>query len=281
VATPSSFKSRVRQRLSRAPLRYLARPLFDALVGVELAVLRGLGRTEPPNRQALARVTAIIKTFERPKLLQRLLDSLALQFPGLNVIVADDSREPRSWPGVRTIPLPFDSGVSAGRQAALEAVQTELTWVLDDDFVVFAGTRLDEVLCALADYPELDLVGGSVLDLPLFSRRGSPRDLVYPTPRAPRLPLGTRLGRVEICDKVPNFFVARTRKLLEVGWDARLKRVEHGDFFTRARGVLVSGFLPRFCCLHAQAPFDLDYMRHRDDHAADEAVLRARHFPDD
>lgn len=258
-------------------MRYVAAPTFDALVSVELAVLGALGAPAPSSREC-EDVTAIIKTFERPRLLRRLLASLQRHFPSLAIVVADDSRHPRTWPGVRTIPLPFACGVSAGRQAALQAVHTDLTWVLDDDFVVFAGTCLAEVKRVLNDFRELDLVGGSVVDLPLFSRRGSPRDRIYPTTAPPRLPLGTRLGPVEVCDKVPNFFVGRTEQLRRVGWDPRLTRVEHGDFFTRARGVLVTGFMPSFSCLHAQAPFDVEYMRHRDDYAADEALLRERYF---
>lgn len=279
--TRGSIKSRLRKTLSVPPIRYWATPVFDALVRAELSIVSGWealsSSSERPSPDG-ARVTAIIKTFERPRLLRRLLASLGRHFPGMSVIVADDSRVPSQFPGVRTLALPFDSGVSAGRQAALEAVRTELTWVLDDDFVLYAGSRLGEVLGALEEHAELDLVGGQVIDLPLLSRRGSTSDRLYPTTRAPRLPLGTRFGQVEVCDKVPNFFVARTEKLRQVGWDARLKRVEHGDFFTRARGVLVTGFMPTFSCLHAQTPFDLDYMRHRNDYAADEALLKERYF---
>ncbi len=280
--TRSSLKSRLRKRLARSPLRSVARPLFEGLVHAELSVVqrlyRGSGARDVTPHQ-LARVTAVIKAFERPRLLARLVRSLHRQFPGLAIIVADDSRVPTRLPGVRTLELPFDSGVSAGRQAALEAVQTELAWVLDDDFVVHGGTCLGAVLAALAAHPQLDIIGGVVVDLPLFSRRGSLRDPLYPTDASPRLALGTRLGDVVVCDKVPNFFVARTEGLRRVGWDARLKRVEHGDFFTRARGVLATGMLPEFTCLHAQSPFDAAYMARRDDHAADEALLRARYFP--
>jgi len=264
-------------------LRFLAEPLFDGLVRAELAVIERWDAGLPKDDVApaeLARVTAIIKTFERPRLLRRLVHSLQQAFPALSIIVADDGRAPNHLPGVRTLELPFDSGVSAGRQAALDAVDTELTWVLDDDFIVLNGTRLGEAVRGLEQHPRLDLVGGNVIDLPLFNRRGSPRDPLYPTPASPRIELGTRFGEIVVCDKVPNFFVARTDGLRRVGWDARLKRVEHGDFFTRARGVLATGYLPSFWCFHAQTPFDSAYMLRRDDYAADEALLRARHFPD-
>ena len=263
----------------------MAAPVFDGLVRAELAAVRrwdaaAAGR-EAASPRELERVTAIIKTFERPRLLTRLVGGLLRSFPGLAIIVADDSRVPMHLTGVQTIELPFDSGVSAGRQAALDAVQTELTWVLDDDFVVYHGTRLASVVRTLHEQAQLDLVGGPVIDLPFGTVRGSPNEKVYPTNGEPVVSLGTRLGRAVVCDKVPNFFVARTERLRQVGWDAQLKRVEHGDFFTRARGVLVTGFDRAFSCLHAQTPFDTAYMSKRDDYADDEALLRARYFPDE
>lgn len=45
----------------------------------------------------------------------------------------DDSREPLEYEGVKRIVLPYDSGVSAGRQSALEAVETPYVLLLDDD----------------------------------------------------------------------------------------------------------------------------------------------------
>jgi hypothetical protein len=279
MATSSTLKSGLRARLVSPPLRWLLKPVFDGTVAAQLSALRARdwALSRAPSAAGLG-VTAIVKTFERPRLLARLLSSLARCFPGLPVIVADDSRCPRTWPGVRTLSLAYDSGVSAGRQAALEQVQTELTWVLDDDFIVHSGTQLERVVSTLRAQPRLDILGGQVVDLPLLRRRGSPRDPIYPTSRAPLLPLGTLLGSAEVCDKVPNFFVGRTQRLRLVGWDARLRRVEHADFFTRARGRLVTAFDARFWCLHAQAPFDEVYMRGRLDVGADEQLLRERHF---
>lgn len=278
MAESSTFKSRLRRRLLRWPLRVVAKPTFDVLVAGELAALRALGRMPVAQAAEVHDVTAIIKTFERPRLLARLVRGLQLQLPKLRIIVADDSRRPSRLPGVRTLELPFDSGVAAGRQAALDAVQTKLTWVLDDDFIVWAGSRVDAVARLLQRHPELDIIGGLVVDLPLLRRRGSPLDPVYPTNARPRVPLGTTFGPVVVCDKVPNFFVGRTDRLRLVGWDSRLKRVEHADFFTRARGVLASGMWSGFSCLHAQTPFDASYMRRREDHDADAALLNERYF---
>ena len=68
----------------------------------------------------------MIKTFERPAKLKRLVDSIRRLYPGLTIIVVDDSRHPRNLPEVENINLPFDSGVSAGRNAGVKAVGTTI-----------------------------------------------------------------------------------------------------------------------------------------------------------
>ena len=60
-------------------------------------------------------VTALVKTFERPHILRRLVASIKRLYPTLPIVVVDDSREPSSLAEVHTIPMPYDSGISAGR----------------------------------------------------------------------------------------------------------------------------------------------------------------------
>jgi hypothetical protein len=79
-----------------------------------------------------------------------------------------------------------------------------------------------------------------------------------------------------VCDKISNFYIARAERLRLVGWDSSLKRIDHADFFTRALGVLVTVFDPDLRCLHAQTPFDVNYMAHRSDDHADRVILAAR-----
>lgn len=282
VSGARSLKSRVRSLLVDTPLRHLASPVHQELIRLEVHAVRLLdnrsGSVEPLSAAASGRVTAIVKTFERPRELRRLLESLRRCFPTLPVIVADDGRSPGQYAGARTIALPFDSGVSAGRQAALAAVGTEYTWVLDDDFVLYRGTRLARALETLEREPRIDILGGPVIDLPLGLAQCGARSPIYPTPAQPVMPLGSLLGGLPVRDKVPNFFLARTDRLRLVGWDPQLKRLDHGDFFTRARGVLVTVYDDQFRCLHAQSPFDRRYMKHRDDSANDSALLQKRYF---
>lgn len=276
-----SLKSRLRSSLVASPLRHWAAPVHRELTRLELAAARIGDRFSDSTSlslEASRRVTAIIKTFERPEQLGRLLASLKRSFPLVPVIVADDGRQPGNYAGARTVALPFDSGVSAGRQAALREVDTEYTWVLDDDFVLYRRTGLARVLSALDAYPQIDIIGGPVIDLPFLSKQTAAHSPIYPTRARPILPLGSRVAGLIVRDKVPNFFVARSRRLRLVGWDPALKRLDHADFFTRARGVLVTAYDDDFRCLHAPTPFDSRYMGYRSDHLSDSAVLRQRYF---
>ena len=273
-----AWKPLLRRALVSTPLRHLAGPVHDALVHAELLTFEVRDRRQPrPLELDVERVTAIIKTFERPTTVERLVRSARRLWPALRIIVVDDSREPRKIPGVQFVQLPFDSGVSAGRKAALDRVTTEYTWLLDDDFVLYSGSRLEVALNALDAHPEIDLVGGPVIYLPLLRKqRGDPHG-IFPTQRRSVIAPGTRLGDLLIRDKVPNFYLARSDRLRLVSWTPELKRVDHADFFTRARGTLVSAFSEDFCVLHAQTPFDAHYESFRRDYQKDSEVLRARY----
>src|SRR5512142_2725105 len=128
----------VRQWFVEGKLRVVGAALYGWLIAVELGwqrildTLQARGRTQD---QALVNqhLTAIVKTFERPKVLRRLLAGIRRAYPSLQVIVMDDSRAPAKFDGVRTIVMTYDSGVSAGRNEGLKQVATKYVLVLDDD----------------------------------------------------------------------------------------------------------------------------------------------------
>lgn len=272
---------RLRSRLVDGRLRVLAAPLYSVLVGVELAAVRAADAVVPPRRASdqrlLEALTAVVKTFQRPRALQRLVASIRRLYPDLRVIVVDDSRQPLRPPAVETLVLPFDSGVSAGRSAGLARVETPYMLNLDDDFVFYRHTDLAAALRLMEAHPQIDLMGGQVVHLPLFHTTDYRRAGLLAAEVAPATPLGSLVGGLPVYDKVANFFLARTERLRQVDWDPALKRMEHADFFTRARGVLTSVHNAELRCLHAGTPFDGDYMAHRLDLAGDAAVLRERY----
>jgi hypothetical protein len=78
-------------------------------------------------------------------------------------------------------------------------------------------------------------------------------------------------------DKVPNFFLARTAAVRSVAWDPALKLIEHADFFTRARGLIVSAQWNGWRILHRRDPFDRDYLEFRQNLASSQAHLERKY----
>lgn len=198
----------------------------------------------------MAEVTAIIKTFERPRALQRLLRSIRRWYPGLRILVGDDSFTPSRNPGVPTLRLPPDVGASAGRNALLQRVDTPLVLQLDDDFEFTRQTRIERLADPVAT-GRFDLVGGDCLRCrrKWFGWLRTKRQPFYGriTRRQAELQLlpGGRAAAdgYLVCDIVPQFFVARTDVLRSAGgWDPDLKTEEHEELFVRLqeRGARVA-----------------------------------------
>jgi len=261
-------------------IRSVASAAHRSLVVQELLLQRLLDTVAPDaGNQQTAQLTALVKTFERPPILRRLVASIRRLYPALRVVVVDDSRVPTRLPGVTTITLPYDSGIAAGRNAGLAHVATPYVLVLDDDFVFYRHTRLGPALALMDRRVEIDIMGGRVVDLPLLRTRRLPFGDLFPTDAVPVAELGSRIGGLTVVDKVPTFFIARRERLAQVGWDPELKRMDHADFFTRALGVLTTVFNPDLRCLHARTPFDAEYMSKRMDLESSLRVLERRYGP--
>ncbi|WP_089940794.1 glycosyltransferase family 2 protein [Candidatus Entotheonella palauensis] len=262
---PFTYKQRqfIYRWLINSRCRIVTQSLYHFIIRCELSLqilMDYFARHDGKAIADLSKLTAIVKTFERTQMATRLVKSIRRFYPSLQVIVVDDSRHPIHLDGVTTVVLPYDSGISAGRNEGLQQVQTKYTLVLDDDFVFTHKTRLQEALRIMEDFPEIDILGGKVIDLPLYIAHDLRQAQLLPTKATPVFPLGTHLGGLTVVDKVPNFFIGRTERLKLVQWDSELKRLDHADFFTRARGVLTTVSKPDFSILHAKNPFDIAYM---------------------
>lgn len=262
--------------LVKGVFRPFAKPLYQVLIKTELFCERSRDRFDAPSTDTGfvdEHLTALIKTFERPKIVQRLVESIRIMYPNMQIIIVDDSREPVEIEGVQIIALPYDSGVSAGRNEGLEHVKTKYMMLLDDDFVCFRHTRVMKALQTLEHYESLDMVGGAVIDLPFYRTLDYRRERLYPTNAESVLPVGTRVGDTVVQDKIANFYIARTESIRKIGWDPEIKRLDHADFFTRAKGILAIGFDPDFKILHCRTPFDKAYMKKRMDVEEDRDIL--------
>lgn len=203
------------------------------------AIARQRHTPQPGQRALDEHVTAIIKTFERPCCASRLIETIRRHFPGLPVLVCDDSREPlyadgtEVLPGVTWLTLPFELGhtLGAGRNHLIERAATRYVFLCDDDHEFTPQTRLQ----AMFDFLErsgYDIVGGAQgsddYGCAVFERSG----------RRILQRFHAHHGLIEPgvvgCDRVSNTFLGRTEALRRVRWEPHVYAHEHADFFIRA-----------------------------------------------
>jgi len=226
----------------------------------------------------LTDVTLIIKTFERQDTLTRLLESIRQKGFDGPVLVADDSKEPYrdtildEYSNVVTeyVCLPFNVGLSAGRNALLDRVKTPYFVLNDDDFVYGSKTDLQWMRSQLAT-TDIELLGGPVWepDPIRWSRLQQPTlkrtlraayDTTWTALRnlwGPAYSTNRFHGHIETdgetvtlvhdttpnaspfhrCDYTLNFFMAETDAVRAKvgGWADELKVQEHWEFFYRAK----------------------------------------------
>ena len=268
--------------LKHSNLKYLIAPFYISWVQAELWTESLLTRLvcRPCTDPVIDNLTAVIKTFERPHKIKRLLRSLQRQFPTLKIIVIEDSQHPTNLPAnVTHITLPFDQGVCVGKNAGLKQVKTPFVLLLDDDFICYRKTQLLSMLKRLIAEPRVDLLAGILVCFP-FRRKNTclNRPFLYPNATRPLVPINTPLAGGVVALKTPNFFIARTDKVRDIGWNENIKRLDHADFFTRAIGKLVCVTDPRCAVLHDQTFFKQRYLTHRFDFEGDRQYLHQRYF---
>lgn len=270
-----------RAELARVARGRLGAPLrwgYRAASEIEIAGATALARLHGSGSRSVPDLTVIAKTFERPANARRMISTLRRVFDG-PIFVADDSRAPQEFddPAVQVVVLPFDSGVAKGRNAALAEVTTEFVMSVDDDFVFTPEVDLNRVIAYLRRNPQVDIVGGLVINLPLWQAPDYTTARLFAYRGEPIRPAGTVIDGLPVLHKVPQFFIARTERIRLVGWDDKLKRVDHTDFFTRAYGVLVTVYDRDFTCLHdTRSKFDAHYQRFRRDYGADAAYINQK-----
>ncbi|XP_051818723.1 beta-1,4 N-acetylgalactosaminyltransferase 1 isoform X1 [Antechinus flavipes] len=198
-----------------------------------------------------AMVTIATKTFLRYDRLRNLIASIRRFYPTITVIIADDSErpEPVNGPYIEHYLMPFGKGWFAGRNLAVSQVTTKYVLWVDDDFIFTGRTKLEKLVDVL-EQTSLDLVGGAVREITGFST--TYRQLMSIEPGGPGWGdcLTQRRGfhhelpgfpGCVVTDGVVNFFLARVDKVREIGFDPRLSRVAHLEFFLDGLGSLRVG----------------------------------------
>ncbi|CAM5168902.1 unnamed protein product [Eretmochelys imbricata] len=197
-----------------------------------------------------ALVSIATKTFLRYDKLRALIASIRRFYPTVTIIIADDSQhpEPVGGPHIEQYFMPFGKGWFAGRNLAISQVTTKYVLWVDDDFIFTPRTRVEKLVDVL-EKTSLDLVGGAVREITGFTTTYRQKISVQAGGEEGDC-LQIRQGYYHllegfpgcvVTDGVVNFFLARTAKVLQVGFDPRLSRVAHLEFFIDGLGVLHVG----------------------------------------
>ncbi|KAM4562814.1 beta-1,4 N-acetylgalactosaminyltransferase 1a [Odontesthes bonariensis] len=197
-----------------------------------------------------ALVTIATKTFIRYDKLKDLIDSIRKYYPTVTIVIADDNKDPQpvTGPHIEHYIMPFGKGWFAGRNLAVSQVNTKYVLWVDDDFIFTANTKLEKLVDIL-EKTTLDLVGGAVREVTGYAATfrhtisvedgGEEGDCLH-----------IRLGyhhviegfpNCVVADAVINFFMARTHEVQQVGFDPRLSRKGHLEFFIDGLGSLHIG----------------------------------------
>jgi GT2 family glycosyltransferase len=195
------------------------------------------------TRGVASEITALIKTFERPRSLDRLVRSIRRRYPDLRVLVGDDSMTPYPRTDVDYVRLPVDVGAAAGRNALLELVETPYIACLEDDFAFTDETQLELLLETLERHAAALVAGDLIQCKQKFAWRVERRREVYQGVirregdelRLIRGHAGS-VGDAFQCDVTPQFFVAKTDTIRQLGgWFAPLKAEDHEELFLRLK----------------------------------------------
>jgi glycosyltransferase involved in cell wall biosynthesis len=205
----------------------------------------------------LSDVTIIIPTFHRRGYLRECLHGISRNLPECNVVVVSDDGEPverSSDPWFDWQRLPFDTGLTAKRNAAVRLSKTKYTLMGCDDFDFSTDearrsiTQFAEVLTQNAN---VDVVAGRVNLRPYEASRLEyvPGEYIreHALDLRNELPFILKPYTLWKVDLAVNYFLARTDVLREVPWDETIRPIggEHADWFLDLKAASKTvAFLP-------------------------------------
>jgi len=184
-------------------------------------------------------ITFCISTFERPAECRDTVETILCLYPDARILVADDSREPVPYVGehIRTIDMPYDSGISAKRNRLIDEAETPYLMLMDDDNKLTAGS-VEKLYEALQAEPMAAVAGMAKYekgrnrwantegDLKLM---GNVLSIKKPTCSTYNPVSKKKLFYVEF---LPMCFLVNTKRLGDMRFDESYKTCgEHLDFF--------------------------------------------------
>lgn len=229
-------------------------------------------------------VTFIYKSFERQGMAKRLAKNIQRYYPGVKIIIADDSQIPLKikTPHVEVLNLPFNSGLSYGLNRALEKVTTPYTIRIDDDMLLTPFTRFHEQLLFLKQHEEIDLSAVQACSAPFLKKSEDRAKEYFPfsMSNAPKQLLIKHMTPVDdnhiVSGKTPNVFIIKTESFRAIGYDDNIRMIDHNDFFMRAAGNIVSAMDLKAFVFHYHNRFDRHYEKYRSDWKRDWVYIQSR-----
>ncbi|KAM6957813.1 beta-1,4 N-acetylgalactosaminyltransferase 1 [Aplochiton taeniatus] len=218
-------------------------------------------------------VSIATKTFLRYPQLNLLIDSVRRFYQDLKIIIADDSHDPQKITGdhIEQYIMPPAQGWFAGRNLAVSQVTTKYFLWVDDDFLFTEQTRIESLVEVMETTPELDMEGEE--DGGCLVRKS--HEQIHPLPGFPQCTL---------VSGVVNFFLARTDAVRKVGFDPRLQRLAHSEFFMDGLGSLMVASCSHVTVDHQPKAAGLSdqeaklYASFRQGNAAEQQMKMALHF---
>lgn len=277
--------------LAKSRLSGVLSPLSKVVMELQCRYFRlkwKLQKAPMPGSEDIAlmreNVTFIYKSFQRQRLARELYYNIQEYYPGVQVIVADDSEKPLRIKGdhIQIIQLPFNSGVSYGINRALEQVQTPYVIRMDDDELLTPYTNFHGQLRFLMAHPEVDLAAVAYIPVPRCPPLEQTVRRYYAqsmgdAPLPLKIPHMTPMDKSRVVvGKPPNIFLARTEAVRTVGYDDNIRMIDHNEFFFRAAGVLVSVLDTKAFVLHRHDRFNKSYEKYRQDVRQDSIYIRAK-----
>jgi len=188
----------------------------------------------------LQNITIVIPTFHRRGYLAECFRAVEANLPECSVVVAQDDGGDCTWEyNTCWAKLPYDSGLTAKRNAAVRLVETPYVLMGSDDFdfsTPDARKGIIDMMLAAELHPEIDVIVGSYKERPYH---GFLEYVPGKYIKEHRLDVNKQLPIIDNSFKLwkidigPNYFLARTEVLKEIPWDETIRPIggEHADFY--------------------------------------------------
>lgn len=203
------------------------------------------------TKERKPKVAIGIKTFMREETLFKTLDSIEKYFPfSYKLYIADDSGisnekeycyQQLQLQGHTIIRLPFNSGLSYGRNEIIKRVEEKYVLIMDDDIQLVDPDSIKRMKKILDSKDDIGLCAGMIYheNGDLFGGKYYSQGLRFEVDRSVlfRHRSTGKLSKVDgtlfnYADQVVNFFLAKKEIFKDIRWDERIKiEYEHMDFF--------------------------------------------------